>query len=77
MRSYQQKNEISFHKIIDDIEKEGQTEGLTDLIMTICRRLEVEENIEIIELIKQINKVKIIDRIDKVLEKTKEVYEWQ
>ena len=64
-------DEISFRDLVKNVENQHSSEGLEELVLMICERMEVEENLDIINIIKRINKSKIIERIDKVMDKTK------
>ena len=71
MKMVKMMDEISFRDLVKNVENQHSSEGLQELVLMICERMEVEENLDIINIIKKINKSKIIDRIDKVMDRTK------
>jgi len=71
MKMVKMMDEISFRDLVKNVENQHSSEGLEELVLMICERMEVEENLDIINIIKRINKSKIIERIDKVMDKTK------
>jgi len=71
MKMVKMMDEISFRDLVKNVENQHSSEGLEELVLMICERMEVEENLDIINIIKRINKSKIIERIDKVMDKAK------
>lgn len=64
MRTIRLLEEVPFRQLINQLESQQGIEGLEELVLMICERLTVEENLDVINIIKKINKAKIIEKID-------------
>lgn len=66
MRKVRLIEEFTFRELVKELEIQCDTDGLEELVLMICERLTVEENLDVINIIKKINKSKIIERIEEV-----------
>lgn len=66
MRKVKLIEEFTFRELVKELESQCDTDGLEELVLMICERLTVEENLDVINIIKKINKSKIIERIEEV-----------